>query len=70
MVIKNPELWGFDSEPPTKYEVQQRYYNIAVKEFLYANNVAGVIVWNACDGFTFINRPAQETLKEIYGGAK
>lgn len=68
--LQNPEMWGFDIEPPTNYQVQQRYYNIAVKEFLYANNVVGVMVWNACDGFTFINRPAQETLKEIYGGVK
>ena len=68
--LQNPEMWGFDIEPPTNYQVQQRYYNIAVKEFLYANNVVGVMVWNACDGFTFINRPVQETLKEIYGGVK
>ena len=66
--LNNPEAWGFEIEPPTNYEVQNRYYNIALKEFLYANNVMGTMIWNACDGFTFINRPAQEVVKKIYGG--
>ena len=66
--LQSPEAWGFTDNPPTSYETQVRYYELAIKEYINANNVIGVMVWNACDGYTFLNRPAQDTLREIYGG--
>ena len=66
--LSNPEKWGFDGEPTIKEEVQVRYYNLALKEYLYGNNILGTFIWNACDGYTFIDRKAQQTVKEIYGG--
>lgn len=66
--LQSPESWGFTDNPPINYNAQVRYYELAIKEYIYASNVIGVMVWNACDGYTFIDRPAQETLKKIYGG--
>ena len=66
--LQNPEAWGFTDDPPLSYEAQVRYYNLAIREYIQANNVIGVMVWNACDGFTFVDRPCQETLKKIFGG--
>lgn len=66
--LSNPEKWGFDEEPLIKEEVQVRYYNLALKEYLYGNNIVGTFIWNACDGFTFIDRKAQETVRMLYGG--
>lgn len=66
--LSKPESWGFTTSPEIIEEVQVRYYNIALKEYLYANNVIGTFIWNACDGYTFIGRKAQQTVKELYGG--
>lgn len=66
--LSQPETWGFDEEPPIVEDVQVRYYNLALKEYLYASNIIGTFIWNACDGFTFIDRKAQQTVKELYGG--
>ena len=70
MSLSNPEKWGFTEEPPIVEDVQVRYYNLALKEYLYGNNIIGTFIWNACDGFTFIDRKAQQTVKELYGGGK
>ena len=66
--LSNPEKWGFTETPAINEEVQVRYYNLALKEYLYGNNILGTFIWNACDGYTFIDRKAQQTVKEIYGG--
>ena len=70
MSLSNPEKWGFTEEPPIVEDVQVRYYNLALKEYLYGNNIIGTFIWNACDGYTFIDRKAQQTVKELYGGGK
>ena len=66
--LSNPEKWGFSETPSIVEDVQVRYYNLALKEYLYGNNILGTFIWNACDGYTFIDRKAQQTVKEIYGG--
>ena len=66
--LSKPEAWGFDPAPVINEDAQVRYYNIALKEYLNANNVIGTFIWNAADGYTFIDRKAQEAVKQIYGG--
>ena len=66
--LSNPEKWGFTETPSIVEDVQVRYYNLALKEYLNGNNILGTFIWNACDGYTFIDRKAQQTVKEIYGG--
>ena len=66
--LQAPSAWGFSSTPSENEEAQVRYYQLAIKELINANKIKGVMVWNACDGFTFVNRKAQATLKEIFGG--
>lgn len=66
--LSKPEAWGFTETPSIVEDVQVRYYNLALKEYLYGNNILGTFIWNVCDGFTFIDRKAQETVKDIYGG--
>lgn len=66
--LHSPSAWGFTTTPPENEDAQVRYYQLAIKELIQANKVKGVMVWNACDGFTFVNRKAQATLKEIFGG--
>ena len=68
MCLSNPEKWGFAETPIIAEDAQVRYYNLALKEYLYGNNILGTFIWNACDGYTFIDRKAQETVKYLYGG--
>lgn len=66
--LQNPEAWGFNDNPPLSFNTQVRYYNLTIKEYLHSSIIQGVMVWNMCDGYSFIDRPAQQTLKEIFGG--
>ena len=66
--LSKPEAWGFDPSPVINEDTQVRYYKIALKEYLNANNIIGTFIWNAADGYTFIDRKAQEIVKQIYGG--
>lgn len=68
--LQNPEAWGFDDNPPISLETQVRYYNLTIKEYIHSDSILGVMVWNICDGYSFIDRPAQQTLKIIFGGGE
>ena len=68
MSLSNPEKWGFTETPTIVEDVQVRYYNLALKEYLYGNNILGTFIWNVCDGYTFIDRKAQGAVKDLYGG--
>ena len=68
--FQNPEGWGFNDNPTISLETQVRYYNLAINEYIHSDSIIGVMVWNICDGYSFIDRPAQKTLKEIFGGSE
>lgn len=64
--LDSPESWTAGTTED--YSVQTRYYELAVKEYVKANGIIGTIIWNSCDGFSFIGKSSQDTVTKIFGG--
>lgn len=62
--MASPSVWtalGTSNET-----VQADYYRAALETFLHAGSCAGMFVWNATDGFTFVGKAAESVLSAAF----
>ena len=68
--LHTPGRWKYDSGTPIDEDIQVVYYKTVLPAYLESQAFLGCSVWSISDGFTFVGRKAEQTLKEIYGGVE
>lgn len=51
-------------------EIQARFYESAFELLFKMENVDGIVFWAANDGYTFLDREAEQVIKNWWGGSK
>ena len=68
--LHTPGRWSYASGTPIDEDIQVVYYKTVLPTYLESQAFLGCSVWSISDGFTFVGRKAEQTLKEIYGGVE
>ena len=68
--LHTPGRWSYDSGTPIDEDIQVIYYKTVLPTYLESQAFLGCSVWSISDGYTFVGRKAEQTLKEIYGGVE
>lgn len=68
--LNTPARWSYDSGTTIDEDIQDIYYKTILPIYLESQAFLGCSIWSISDGYTFIGRKAERTLKEMYGGTK
>lgn len=68
--LNTPARWEYDNGTPIDEDIQVVYYKTILPTYLESQAFLGCSIWSIGDGFTFVGRKAEQTLKEIYGGVE
>lgn len=66
--LNTPGRWDYPPETPKDEDIQVIYYKTVLPTYINSKRILGCSIWSLTDGFTFNNRKAEQTLKDIYGG--
>ena len=66
--LKYPAKWNYPNGFVENQTAQKVYYETALKCFMNMSNIYGVSLWCATDGFTYLDREAEQVVRQYFKG--
>lgn len=66
--LTEPAMFDYGEHYVEDLRVQPIYYDTVLPQLMNNSNIIGINIWCANDGWTFIDKPSETTLKKYFGG--